>query len=53
MAKQRPGFPPDPPFADARGTHCPQRFGNAFANQSAPIKVLPFQGILCIHNVDF
>ena len=25
---------------------------NPFANQSAPIKVLPFHGILCIHYVD-
>jgi hypothetical protein len=25
----------------------------AFANQDAPIKVLPFQGILCTHYVDF
>ena len=25
---------------------------NPFANQNAPIKVLPFRGILCIHHVD-
>jgi hypothetical protein len=25
----------------------------AFANQNAPIKVLPFRGTLCIHHVDF
>jgi hypothetical protein len=32
----------DPPFN-----------GTPFANQNAPIKVLPFQGILCVHHVDF
>jgi hypothetical protein len=25
---------------------------NPFANQKAPIKMLPFHGILCIHRVD-
>jgi hypothetical protein len=27
--------------------------GKPFANQNAPIKVLPFQGILCTQHVDF
>jgi hypothetical protein len=43
----------DPPLALARWDALSSTRWQAFANQNAPIKVLAFQGILCIRHVGF
>jgi hypothetical protein len=47
----------DPPRGEggarARRLHLRLSTRPPFANQNAPIKVLPFRGILCFHYVDF